>query len=381
MTEKLYDNDSHLKEFTATVIDSYEKADGYFTVLDKTAFFPEGGGQPSDTGYLDDVRVYDVREQDGIIYHYTTKQLEKGSKVTGKIDFDRRFDFMQQHTGEHIVSGIVNSLYGYNNVGFHLNETEMTMDFDGMLTRENLLEIETLANEVIYRNAKINCYYPENLTDLQYRSKLDLQSGVRIVEIEECDRCACCAPHVKSASEVGIIKILDFAKNKGGIRIWAVCGKRALKDYNNRYFDTVEISSLLCTPQNEITNAVKKQLENIDSLKYQIGGLKRRIIESFASTYKAEGEISAVFQDGFDIKDLQVLADSLCKEHGGIRAVFSGSDSEYSFAICGEAAKLDNWFKEFKGKLTVRGGGRNGMVQGTVLNTKEQILGVINELD
>ncbi len=381
MTEKLYDNDSHLKEFTATVIESYEKADGYFTILDKTAFFPEGGGQPSDIGYLNDVRVYDVREKDGIIYHYTTKQLEKGTKVSGKIDFERRFDFMQQHTGEHIVSGIVNSIYGYNNVGFHLNETEMTMDFDGMLTRENLMEIETLANEVIYRNAKISCYYPENLRDLEYRSKLDLQSGVRIVEIENCDRCACCAPHVNYASEVGIIKILDFTKNKGGIRIWAVCGKRALKDYNNRYLNDLEISALLCSPQNEIAVAVKKQLENIENLKYQIGGLKRRIIDNFSKTYKPDSEISAVFQDSLDIKELQYLADSLCKEYGGIRAVLSGSDSEYSFAVCGESERLDTWFKEFKAKLTVRGGGRNGMVQGTVLNTKDEILGVINELD
>ncbi|MBQ4119122.1 MAG: hypothetical protein IJD45_01885 [Clostridia bacterium] len=381
MTEKLYDNDSHLKEFGATVIECYEKADGYFTILDRTAFFPEGGGQPSDTGYLDDVRVYDVREKDGVIYHYTTKQLEVGKKITGTIDFERRFDFMQQHTGEHIISGIVNSLYGYNNVGFHLSETEMTMDFDGMLTRENLIEIERQANEVIYRNAKINCYYPENLKDLEYRSKLDLQSGVRIVEIEDCDSCACCAPHVNSASEIGIIKILDFAKNKGGIRIWAVCGRRALKDYNNRYFNDLEISALLCSPQNEIAAAVKKQLENIESLKYQIGGLKKRIIESFAKTYKVEGQISAVFQDGFDIKDLQSLADSLYKEYGGIRAVFSGSEGEYSFAICGDAEKLDAWFKEFKGRLTVRGGGRNGMVQGTVQNTKGEILGVINELD
>lgn len=381
MTQKLYDSDSHLKEFTATVIDSYEKADGYFTILDKTAFFPEGGGQPSDIGYLDDVKVYDVREKDGIIYHYTTKQFRKGQSVKGTVDFERRFDFMQQHSGEHIVSGIVNWLYGYNNVGFHLSDTEMTMDFDGMLTRENLIEIEKLANEVIYRNAKIKCYYPENLKDLEYRSKLDLQSGVRIVEIEDCDRCACCAPHVDSASEIGIIKILDFAKNKGGIRIWAVCGKRALNDYNNRYLNTLKISSLLCAPQNEIVNAVKKQLENADALKYQIGGLKLRIIENFAKSYKPEGEVTAAFQDGFDIKELQSLADSLYKEYGGIRAVFSGNDKEYSFAICGEAIRLDSWFKEFKGKLIVRGGGRNGMVQGTVLNTKDEILGVINELD
>ncbi len=377
MTQKLYDIDSHLKEFTATVLSCENKK----VILDKTAFFPEGGGQTADKGFIDGIRVLDVKEEKGEIYHILENDIEVGKTVECAIDWEERFDKMQNHSGEHIISGIVHSLYGYDNIGFHLSDSEMTMDFSGMLTREDIIKIEALANEVIYRNAKINCYYPENIKDLEYRSKLELEENVRIVEIEGCDMCACCAPHVNTASEIGIIKILDFCKNKGGIRLWAVCGKRALKDYNNRYLSELEISALLCAPQSEIAKAVKKQAEQIDALKYQIGGLKRRIIESFTSTYKPDKPITAVFQDGFDIKELQLLSDALYKQNAGIRAVFSGNGSEYSFAVCGDTEKLDVWFKEFKGKLTVRGGGRNGMVQGTVLNSQEEILGVINELD
>lgn len=377
MTEKLYDIDSHIREFSATVLSCEDKK----AVLDKTAFFAEGGGQTGDTGFIDGVRVLDVQIENGIIYHFLESDIEKGKTVQCKLDWEKRFDKMQNHSGEHIISGIVHSLFGYDNVGFHLSEREMTMDFDGMLSREDLLKVEKLANEVIYRNAKFNCYYPQDLENLEYRSKLDLTQDVRIVEIEGCDRCACCAPHVNSACEIGIIKILDFCKNKNGVRIWAVCGKRALQDYNSRYKSDLEISSLLCSPQNEIANAVKKQIENIDTLKYEIGGLKRRLIAEITENFKASTDMSVIFQDGFDIKELQLLADALHKKTHSLIAVFSGSDSEYSFAICGDTQMLDNWFKEFKSKLNVRGGGRNGMVQGTVLSSKQEILGVINELD
>lgn len=377
MTEKLYDTDSHLKEFTATVLSCENRV----AVLDKTAFFPEGGGQTADTGVIDGVRVLDVQEKGEVIYHYLENDIQAGKTVNCKLDWDARFDKMQNHTGEHIVSGIVHSLYGFDNVGFHLSDTEMTMDFDGMLTREDLLKVEALANEVIYRNAKVTAFYPEDLANLEYRSKLDLTENVRIVEIEGCDKCACCAPHVNNACEVGIIKILDFTKNKGGIRIWAVCGKRALKDYNNRYNSVLEISAMLCSPQNDVAEAVKKQLDNVDKLKYQIGGLKRRIIADLSDNFKTDEPFTALFQEGFDIKELQLLSDALHKKAGGIRAVFSGNDSEYSFAVCGEAEPLDNWFRQLKTRLTIRGGGRNGMVQGTVLNTKNEILGAINELD
>lgn len=377
MTEKLYDIDSHLKEFTATVLSCENKK----AVLNKTAFFPEGGGQTADTGTIDDIEVLDVQIEDGVIYHYLKTDLQVGKEVQCKLDWQNRFDKMQNHSGEHIISGIVHSLFGYQNVGFHLSDTEMTMDFDGSLTRDELLKIEQIANEVIYKNAKFNCYYPQDVEKLEYRSKLDLREEVRIVEIEDCDRCACCAPHVNSACEIGIIKILDFCKNKGGTRIWAVCGNRALRDYNNRYQNSLDISAMLCTPQNDIAFGVKKKLENIDALKFEIGGIKRRLIAEITNNFETKENKTLIFQEGFDVKELQLLADGLHKKTGGIRAVLSGSECEYSFAMCGDSEQLEVLFKKIKEKLNVRGGGRNGMVQGTILATKEQILEVFNELD
>ena len=375
MTEKLYDTDSHIKEFKAVVLDSYPAADGYFTVLDRTAFFPEGGGQASDNGFIDDAKVYDVQINDETIYHYTTKQFEKGQKVIGKLNFERRFDFMQQHSGEHIVSGIAHKLYGCENVGFHLGEDIVTLDFDKLLTREQILKVETLANETVFKNRRFNTYYPdkETLNNLIYRSKKEIEGAVRIVEIEETDMCACCAPHVKEAAEIGIIKLLDSEKLRSGVRIEMKCGRRALADYNNKYDNVRQISSALAVKQTETAEGVDRLLKNISDLKFTITGLKKQIIDGKIKGFANKKEITAVFEDGFEIKELQHFADALFKTYGGIRGVFSSAENGFSFAICGEGEKLDEFFAEFKSKFTLRGGGRNGMVQGTVFASKDEM--------
>lgn len=374
MTERLYDNDSHLKEFTATVLDSYPKADGFFTVLDRTAFFPEGGGQPSDTGYLDGIRVYDVQTDNGIIYHYTTEQLEIGQQVKGAIDFEKRFRNMQNHSGEHIVSGIVHSMYGLNNIGFHLG-TDMTVDFDGELTREQLDEVEALANRAVWENLPVKAYYPrsDRLSEINYRSKKELDGAVRIVEIGEIDICACCAPHVKSTGEIGIIKILDFFKNKGGIRVFIKCGGDALYDYRDKYTSALKISKLLSVKQCETSSATERLFNENRELSAEISQLKKRLTEEKVKGFTARKEITALFEESLDIKELQLFSDALYKKCGGIRAVFSGSEDSYSFAICGEENKLETFFAKFKECFKARGGGRNGMVQGTVAAEKKRL--------
>lgn len=375
MTKKLYDIDSHLTEFEATVVDSYPLDDGFVTILDQTAFFPEGGGQASDIGFIDDAKVYDVQIKDEIIYHYTTKQFQKGDKVNGKVDFARRFDFMQQHSGEHIVSGVAHSLYGCENVGFHLGFDIVTLDFDKLLTKEQILNIENLANEAVFKNVKFNTYYPDEqtLSTLNYRSKKELDGAIRIVEIEDTDMCACCAPHVKTAAEIGIIKLLDSEKLRGGVRIEMKCGKRALEDYNEKYDNVRKISSLLAVKQNEVAKGVERLLDTISDQKFKITGLKKQIIDSKVLSFENKSEKTCVFESDLEIKELQIYADALYKNYGGIRAVLSESDNGYSFAICGESDSLDEFFKKFKAEFTVKGGGRNGMVQGTVETTKENI--------
>ena len=225
MTEKLYDKDSHLKEFTGTVLSCKKTGEKYAVTLNRTAFFPEGGGQQSDRGYIGGAYISDVQIKNGEILHFADKPLSVGQAYDCKLDFDFRFRNMQNHSGEHIISGIVHRLYGFNNVGFHLG-AEMTMDFDGELTRRQLDEIEDLANKAVCENLPVKAYYPtdEELKQLDYRSKLDLKENVRIVEIKGVDVCACCAPHVKATGEIGIIKILDFEKYKGGVRLIVKCG-------------------------------------------------------------------------------------------------------------------------------------------------------------
>lgn len=373
MTEKLYEKDSYIKEFTAKVLQCESYNDFYKIVLDKTAFFPEGGGQAADIGELSGIRVFDVQNIDGIIYHYAENSIEIGSETEGKIDFDRRFNFMQNHTGEHIVSGIAHKLFGVNNVGFHLGEEFVTVDFDKELTRQQLNEVEYFANQKIWKNLPIKSYYPtkKELKNTNYRSKKEIDGAVRLVEIKDTDICACCAPHVKNTGEIGIIKLLDCERMRGGIRIVLKCGGFALCDYSSKYKNAAEISALLSAKQENIAEAVKKLDEKCTISNQKIYELKRKIADlTILATNK---DTNCIFADECDTKDLQLIADRLYKQFGGIKAVFSSIDGGYAFAICGDENELQKVFTDFKSQFAVRGGGRGGMVQGTVNASKENI--------
>ena len=374
MTEKLYDKDSHLKEFTGTVLSCEKTGEKYAVALNQTAFFPEGGGQQSDCGYIGDAYISTVQIKNGEILHFADKPLSVGQAYDCKLDFDFRFRNMQNHSGEHIISGIVHRLYGFNNVGFHLG-AEMTMDFDGELTRRQLDEIEDLANKAVYENLPVKAYYPtdEELKQLDYRSKLDLKEDVRIVEIKGVDVCACCAPHVKATGEIGIIKILDFEKYKGGVRLIVKCGADALRDYREKYKNVLEISNLLSAKQFEVSVAVVRLNEQLSAEKAAAAALKKRLIAEKAAGFEPDTDKTAVFENGLDIKELQLLADALCQKAGGIRGAFSGADGAFSFAICGEETALGEFFTKFKAAFNTRGGGRNGIRQGTVCADRAEI--------
>lgn len=380
MTEKLYDKDSHLKEFTGTVLSCKKTGEKYAVTLNRTAFFPEGGGQQSDRGYIGEAYISDVQIKNGEILHFADKPLSVGQAYDCKLDFDFRFRNMQNHSGEHIISGIVHRLYGFNNVGFHLG-AEMTMDFDGELTRRQLDEIEDLANKAVYENLPVKAYYPtdEELKQLDYRSKLDLKENVRIVEIKGVDVCACCAPHVKATGEIGIIKILDFEKYKGGVRLIVKCGADALRDYREKYKNVLEISNLLSAKQFEVSAAVVRLNEQLSAEKAAAAALKKRLIAEKAAGFEPDTDKTAVFENGLDIKELQLLADALCQKAGGIRGAFSGADGAFSFAICGGETALGNFFAKFKAAFNTRGGGRNGIRQGTVCADRAEIEGLFKE--
>ncbi|MDD6479104.1 MAG: alanyl-tRNA editing protein [Oscillospiraceae bacterium] len=374
MTKKLYDENSYLKEFEAKVLSCDKTDEVYKIVLDKTAFFPEGGGQPADKGEISGQDVLDVQIEDEVIFHYLKSPLNVGDTVKGEIDFDTRYDRMQNHSGEHIISGIVNSLYGYENVGFHLSDETVTLDFNGILDDVMLRDVELRANKVVWNNVKIRGYYPDDdtLKNLSYRSKKELSGAIRIVEIEGCDRCACCAPHVKSSGEIGVIKMLSTEKIRGGTRIFIKCGKRALDDYAERVNVMSKVSNLMALKPNEIFEGTEKLYSNLYEIKGENTNLQKRLINVLIS--KSLPEDYLLLEEGFSVKELQLLADSLYKKHGMIRGAFSNVEaSTYSFAICGEETLLNDFFARFKDLFKVRGGGRNGMVQGTVEGNIEEI--------
>ena len=370
-TEKLYDIDSHLCEFDAAVLSCEASKGGYKIMLDKTAFFPEGGGQASDRGTLDTAEVVDVQIENGEIYHYCDKALAVGGVVRGKLDFARRHTFMQNHTGEHIVSGILHKLYGFSNVGFHLGEEFATLDFNGELTREQLDEVEYLANLKVWQNLPVKTYYPdkEQLGNLDYRSKGELEGDIRIVEITDTDMCACCAPHVKNTGEIGVIKLLDTLRMRGGTRVIFKCGSFALLDYRKKYKNAVRISNLLSAKQADVADAVDMLASKLDAEKQAHQETAYRMINQIIDAANTR----VVFVENLQTKELQALADGLHKAKGGLCGAFSKREEGYAFAICDEEEPLQKFFSEFKEKFTVRGGGRGTMVQGTVYTNEEEI--------
>ena len=375
-TIKLYDADSHLYDFDASVI-SCEKTDkGFAIVLDKTAFFPEGGGQPADEGTLNGIAVTDVQIKDGIITHTTAEEIPAGSAVKGAIDSEIRFRRMQNHSGEHIVSGLIHKLFGYNNVGFHMGSEDVTLDLDGVLTREDLDKIEMLANRAVYENVNVRAEYssPEILKDLDYRSKLDLTENVRIVTIEGYDVCACCAPHVNKTGEIGIIKLLDFLKYKGGVRIHMLCGFDALEDYNRRYKNVAAISAKLSAKQAEVYEAVERLSAELSAEKQAAGELKRQLVAMrIAALEPTDGNMVLVEKD-MDMLNLRNLENEAVQLCGGICAAFSGSDENgYNYIIASKNVPLRAEAKAINAALNGRGGGKDEMIQGSAKASEAEI--------
>ena len=290
MTEKLYYLDSHLAVFEARVLSCEQTKTGFAVELDRTAFFPEGGGQLADMGALGAVRVLDVHEKGGRILHDTDGPLPVGTQVRGELDYEQRRRRMQNHSGEHIVSGLVHREYGYDNVGFHMGADCMTIDFSGELSEEQLRGIERAANEAVRRDLPIRAWFPdgETLAAMDYRSKLELTEDVRIVEIEGVDRCACCAPHVSRTGEVGLVKILDAERHRGGMRLSVVCGLDALEILDGYQTSVTELSRLLSAKREEIAGAVRRVLAEREALRIERDALAAELIRGIAA---AQAEI------------------------------------------------------------------------------------------
>ena len=376
MTERLYYEDSHRKEFDGEVLVCEPEGDHYKVVLDRTTFFPEGGGQYADTGEINGIRVFDVKERDGQIWHKMERPLEPGAKVHGRIDWEQRFDRMQQHTGEHIVSGLVHQRFGYANVGFHLGEDYCTMDFNGPITKGQLKEIEQEANRAVFANLPVSVLYPskEELAGLSYRSKIEIEGQVRLISIPGYDLCACCAPHMDTTGEIGLIKLVSMVNYKGGERITLLAGMRSLKDYEEKEASAKAISAMLCAKEPEIAQAVEHLKEEQSSLKRKNLSLQRKFLGYLAEEISTEEPVVTVFEEDLAGDAPRELMNLLLDKGAKVCAVFADNGQSFRYVIGSRAQDVRPLCRELNEALEGRGGGKPDMVQGTLAKgTKEEI--------
>lgn len=377
MTEKLYYADSHIRTFSAAVTSCRQEGERWLVTLDRTAFFPEGGGQAADTGLIGRVRVLDVQEKNGEILHYTQEELTVGETQDCAIDWELRFQRMQGHSGEHIVSGLVHARFGYDNVGFHMGDDGVTMDFSGEISKEELAEIELAANRVIWENVPITTYFPdrETLAGLKYRSKLELDGDVRIVEIEGYDVCACCAPHVARTGEVGVIKFLDAMRHRGGIRITMLAGAEAVENYRARQRAVEAISVMLSAKRDGVVGAVERVCEELQSARQELVELKKAVLTAqLESVKETDGNLCFFETAAFDMNSLRFLVNEAVKRCGGIAAAFAGSDADgYTYVMGSRSVDLRAEAKAINSALAGRGGGSTEMIQGSVKAGREAI--------
>ena len=375
MTEKLYYSDGHLSRFTARVT-SCEKEDGTWAVkLDRSAFFPGGGGQEADEGVLSDMKLLGLREEGEDIVHLTPAPLEPGALVEGRIDWPLRFSRMQGHSGEHILSGTVHRLFGYDNVGFHMGEEAITIDFSGELSREDLSRAELEANRAIWRDVPVRTLLPTpgELAAMDYRSKKELTGQVRIVEIEGVDLCACCAPHVSHSGEVGLLKIIDSMRHRGGTRLTLLCGEAALLDYEALHENNAAVSAALSAKRLETGGAIARVMAEQEERRAELTKLKRELLQLKAAALRpTEGSI-CIFESDIDMITLRELVNAGSELAGKVCAGFAGTDGDYKYIIGSRTVPLRARAKEINAAIDGRGGGSDAMIQGTSRARREVI--------
>ncbi len=373
-TIKLYDKDAYLKEFNSKVVSCSATEEGYKVELAETAFFPEAGGQTGDTGKIGEATVLKTLIEGDTVYHICATFLELGKDYNCCINFEERFDKMQQHSAEHIISGIAYSEFGINNVGFHLSDNCVTLDFDKPLKDSDIRKIELLANKVVWKNAQINCYYPDKaaLEEINYRNRFEITQNIRLVQIVGTDICACCAPHVKSTGEIGIIKILKAEKHKGGVRLYIKCGQRALKDYVEASESISRLSALLCEKAENVVSGVEQLLKGKSALEFELTGLRRQ-----ALIREIDGKIGndyiCIFTENESAENMRYAA-NYAKTHCKIVGIFCKKDKGYSYICASERVDMVYFLREFLSKAFPGGGGGKGeMLQGSVIAEKNEI--------
>lgn len=374
MTLKLYENNSYIKEFTATVLSCNMADGGYEVVLDKTAFFAEGGGQAADKGEINGITVLDVQEKDEDVVHTLEKPLSVGETVTGNIDWELRFSRMQNHCAEHVLSGVIHKMFGYNNVGFHMNDSLVTFDVDGPLSANDIEKVEEAANKAVFQNAKITVSYPtaQEFATIDCRSKIELTEGVRLITVEGFDTCACCAPHPMSAGEIGIIKVVNFCAFKGGTRIEMVAGSLALQDYSYLHGAAKAIMKQLSAKREEIAEQVKKLGDDLAAARSEIKSLTEKLAAA-SLDMQTVGNALVGFTGEADFGALRNIANAKLDSAVYV-ALFAETADGFNYLVTSKTADTRSFAKALNESFSGKGGGRPDCVQGKIIKTDKQNL-------
>lgn len=374
MTDRLFEQDPYIRVFNARVLECEEKNGTYRIRLDRTAFFPEGGGQPGDRGWIDTALVSDTHEKDGEVWHYADRPLPVDAEVQGRLDWAFRFSNMQNHAGEHIVSGLIHAKYGYDNVGFHMGSEAITLDINGELTEEQIQEIEAEANQAIEENIPIQAMFPSKdaLAQMTYRSKKALDGDVRIVEISGYDRCACCGTHPSRTGEIRLIKILSVQNYKGGVRIAMLSGQRALEDYMEKHENVVKISHLLSAKTGEISGAVERLQKEISDLKFRMVQMKREMLTMKAAGQPVEGKAVCVLENELEGNELREYANLLADRAERV-LVLAKNGSLYRYVLIDGGQRAREFGKEIQSLYQGKGGGTAQMIQGTLSGNVDEV--------
>lgn len=376
MTKRIFDIDSYCKEFTAVVRSCAPAKQGRWeVVLDRTAFYPEGGGQPGDRGTLGEVTVLDTRERGGEVIHLTDGPLAVGARVNGALDWVHRFDLMQNHSGEHIVSGLCHRRWGCENVGFHMGRDSITVDFDRVFPADALSELEREANRVIWADVEteITVYDHEAAKKVAYRSKKELPGDVRVVSFPGADACACCGTHVRRSGEIGLIKLLSVQRSRGGMRLEMLCGRRALAYVNTLLEQNRRISVALSAKAEGTAAAVERLKAEQEQSLYRLVGLENAAFQRRAEELTSAGDV-LLLESPMGPESVRKLAAAVLERCGGRCAVFAGDDAQgYKYALGERGGQLRPLVKALNEALNGRGGGKPDFAQGSVQATGREI--------
>ncbi len=374
MTKRIYYNSPYQIELKTTVTECRKRADGLFNVLTaETIVFPAGGGQPYDIGKMNNASIVAAEDMGDDVFHIVDAIFDPGETVTITIDWNRRFDHSQQHTGEHMVSGIAHSLFSVKNVGFHMGTDYVTIDFDKMLTKEQINELEMAVNRAILMDIPVRSRIisMEELSTISLRKKADGISGaIRIVDIEGIDSCTCCGTHTLTTGGVGLLKITDSMKHRGGIRLWMTCGMRALVDYSGKHDTLIRLGKHFSTRWQNLEAAILSQEKELADMRFEAKRRQLRYCELRAKELlsNTSGQFIAAIESDSEIEEIKLLCDRIIQEEDKIALLF-GTKSDTIYYCIARGSEVDISMKTLclavNAALSGKGGGRDDIAQGS----------------